>query len=341
MIHTYIMKFFNASNRDINNSELLAKREALIDYNNKEWANWFKDFLEAVTITRNELSTKSELNSREQFLNEVLNQNGIVNKLIEIISREFDTVSKSIEEKLKARADGAKVVINGQDAVSEIITYALTDPRVFRLLNELKSTTEKSKDSDSNETPTFWDKFKKVLLNIFHKIFGFTETEVKADSLMERFNETLNRIYNKDYRDMNPDGIVYGIKQNSETPGREGDVVGSGTSAESQVNSAIESETETDTVIESEIEIPVESKTDITTEEDEDINWDDDYDDIDGNLKLSTILSDSNSNSSTVLTEDVSENSKFLTNEVSKYLYNSVVSLNKNNNFDELNKRIC
>ena len=28
---------------------------------------------------------------------------------------------------------------------------------------------------------------------------------------MERFNDVLNRIYNKDFRDMEPDGITYGL----------------------------------------------------------------------------------------------------------------------------------
>lgn len=54
---------------------------------------------------------------------------------------------------------------------------------------------------------------------------------------MERFNDVLNRIYNKDFRDMEPDGITYGIRTNSPVPGREGAVERSGTSATSTVES--------------------------------------------------------------------------------------------------------
>lgn len=54
---------------------------------------------------------------------------------------------------------------------------------------------------------------------------------------MERFNDVLNRIYNKDFRDMEPDGITYGIRTNSPAPDREGAVEGSGTSATSTVES--------------------------------------------------------------------------------------------------------
>lgn len=237
MIHTYIMKFFNATHRDINNPELLAKREALIDYNNKEWQEWFADFNQAVINTRAELTGKTDLNDRERFLKDMLSDKGIANKFIEIISQEISSISESIDTKLKDRAKGTKNVINGKDAISEIVTYSLTDPRIFRLLNELHSTTERVEGSENLETPTFWEKFKRILLNIFEKIFGFKDTEVKTDSLMERFNDVLNRIYNKDFRDMEPDGITYGIRTNSPAPGREGAVEGSGTSAISTVES--------------------------------------------------------------------------------------------------------
>ena len=237
MIHTYIMKFFNATHRDINNPELLAKREALIDYNNKEWQEWFADFNQAVINTRAKLTGKTDLNDRERFLKDMLSDKGIANRFIEIISQEISSISESIDTKLKDRAKGAKNVINGKDAISEIVTYALTDPRIFKLLNELHSTTERVEGSENLETPTFWEKFKRVLLNIFEKIFGFKDTEVKTDSLMERFNDVLNRIYNKDFRDMEPDGITYGIRTNSPAPGREGAVEGSGTSATSTVES--------------------------------------------------------------------------------------------------------
>lgn len=237
MIHTYIMKFFNATHRDINNPELLAKREALIDYNNKEWQEWFADFNQAVINTRAELTGKTDLNDRERFLKDMLSDKGIANRFIEIISQEISSISESIDTKLKDRAKGTKNVINGKDAISEIVTYSLTDPRIFRLLNELHSTTERVEGSENLETPTFWEKFKRILLNIFEKIFGFKDTEVKTDSLMERFNDVLNRIYNKDFRDMEPDGITYGIRTNSPAPGREGAVEGSGTSAISTVES--------------------------------------------------------------------------------------------------------
>ena len=237
MIHTYIMKFFNATHRDINNPELLAKREALIDYNNKEWQEWFADFNQAVINTRAELTGKTDLNDRERFLKDMLSDKGIANRFIEIISQEISSISESIDTKLKDRAKGTKNVINGKDAISEIVTYSLTDPRIFRLLNELHSTTERVEGSENLKTPTFWEKFKRILLNIFEKIFGFKDTEVKTDSLMERFNDVLNRIYNKDFRDMEPDGITYGIRTNSPAPGREGAVEGSGTSAISTVES--------------------------------------------------------------------------------------------------------
>lgn len=237
MIHTYIMKFFNATHRDINNPELLAKREALIDYNNKEWQEWFADFNQAVINTRAELTGKTDLNDRERFLKDMLSDKGIANRFIEIISQEISSISESIDTKLKDRAKGTKNVINGKDAISEIVTYSLTDPRIFRLLNELHSTTERVEGSENLETPTFWEKFKRILLNIFEKIFGFKDTEVKTDSLMERFNDVLNRIYNKDFRDMEPDGITYGIRTNSPVPGREGAVERSGTSATSTVES--------------------------------------------------------------------------------------------------------
>ena len=56
-----------------------------------------------------------------------------------------------------------------------------------------------------------------------------------------------------------------------------------------------------------------------------DIDWDDDYVNIEGDLKLSMSLSDSSS----------------IATNISKYLNDSVASLNKNTNFDETNKRIC
>lgn len=317
MIHTYIMKFFNSTMRDINNPEKLAQREALIDYNNKEWQTWFEDFTKAITNTRQELANKTDLNDREKFLKDMLRDGGIVNKLIQVITNEFTSINESISRKLEARKNGAKVVINGQDAVSEIITYALTDPRIFRLLNELKSTTDRVEGSEDIETPTFWDKFKKVLLNIFQKIFGVIDTKVKADSLMERLNDTINRIYNKDFRDMNPNVTISSIQWSLEAPGREGDVVESGTSAETTVESPI--------LIETETKVQTEESIDTTIEEDEDIDWDDDYVDIEGDLKLSMSLSDSSS----------------IATNISKYLNDSVASLNKNTNFDETNKRIC
>ena len=317
MIHTYIMKFFNSTMRDINNPEKLAQREALIDYNNKEWQAWFEDFTKAIANTRQELAGKTDLNDREKFLKDMLRDGGIVNKLIQVITNEFTSINESISRKLEARKNGAKVVINGQDAVSEIITYALTDPRIFRLLNELKSTTDRIEGSEDIETPTFWDKFKKVLLNIFQKIFGVIDTKVKADSLMERLNDTINRIYNKDFRDMNPNVTISSIQWSLEAPGREGDVVERGTSAETTVESPI--------LIETETKVQTEESIDTTIEEDEDINWDDDYVDIEGDLKLSMSLSDSSS----------------IATNISKYLNDSVASLNKNTNFDETNKRIC
>lgn len=145
MIHTYIMKFFNATHRDINNPELLAKREALIDYNNKEWQEWFADFNQAVINTRAELTSKTDLNDRERFLKDMLSDKGIANRFIEIVSQEISSISESIDTKLKDRVKGAKNVINGKDAISEIVTYALTDPRILDfsmnsilLLNVLK-----------------------------------------------------------------------------------------------------------------------------------------------------------------------------------------------------------
>lgn len=145
MIHTYIMKFFNATHRDINNPELLAKREALIDYNNKEWQEWFADFNQAVINTRAELTGKTDLNDRERFLKDMLSDKGIANRFIEIVSQEISSISESIDTKLKDRVKGAKNVINGKDAISEIVTYALTDPRILDfsmnsilLLNVLK-----------------------------------------------------------------------------------------------------------------------------------------------------------------------------------------------------------
>lgn len=317
MIHTYIMKFFNSTMRDINNPEKLAQREALIDYNNKEWQTWFEDFTKVITNTRQELANKTDLNDREKFLKDMLRDGGIVNKLIQVITNEFTSINESISRKLEARKNGAKVVINGQDAVSEIITYALTDPRIFRLLNELKSTTDRVEGSEDIETPTFWDKFKKVLLNIFQKIFGVIDTKVKADSLMERLNDTINRIYNKDFRDMDSNITISSIQWSLEAPGREGDVVERGTSAETMVESPI--------LIETETKVQTEESIDTTIEEDEDIDWDDDYVDIEGDLKLSMSLS----NSSSIATN------------ISKYLNDSVASLNKNTNFDETNKRIC
>ena len=317
MIHTYIMKFFNSTMRDINNPEKLAQREAIIDYNNKEWQAWFEDFTKAIANTRQELAGKTDLNDREKFLKDMLRDGGIVNKLIQVITNEFTSINESISRKLEARKNGAKVVINGQDAISEIITYALTDPRIFRLLNELKSTTDRIEGSEDIETPTFWNKFKKVLLNIFQKIFGVIDTKVKADSLMERLNDTINRIYNKDFRDMDPNVTISSIRWSLEAPGREGDVVERGTSAETTVESPILTETET--------EVQTEESIDTTIEEDEDIDWDDDYVDIKGDLKLSMSLSDSSS----------------IATNISKYLNDSVASLNKNTNFDETNKRIC
>lgn len=317
MIHTYIMKFFNSTMRDINNPEKLAQREALIDYNNKEWQAWFEDFTKAIANARQELANKTDLNDREKFLKDMLRDEGIVNKLIQVITNEFTSINESISRKLEARKNGAKVVINGQDAVSEIITYALTDSRIFRLLNELKSTTDRIEGSEDIKTPTFWDKFKKVLLNIFQKIFGVIDTKVKADSLMERLNDTINRIYNKDFRDMNPNVTISSIQWSLEAPGREGDVVERGTSAETTVESPI--------LIETETKVQTEESIDTTIEEDEDIDWDDDYVDIEGDLKLSMSLSDSSS----------------IATNISKYLNDSVASLNKNTNFDETNKRIC
>lgn len=317
MIHTYIMKFFNSTMRDINTPEKLAQREALIDYNNKEWQAWFEDFTKAIANTRQELAGKTDLNDREKFLKDILKDGGIANKLIQVITNEFTSINESISRKLEARKNGAKVVINGQDAVSEIITYALTDPRIFRLLNELKSTTDRVEGSEDIETPTFWDKFKKVLLNIFQKIFGVIDTKVKADSLMERLNDTINRIYNNDFRDMDPNVTISSIQWSLEAPGREGDVVERGTSAETTVESPI--------LIETETKVQTEESIDTTIEEDEDIDWDDDYVDIEGDLKLSMSLSDSSS----------------IATNISKYLNDSVASLNKNTNFDETNKRIC
>lgn len=54
--------------RDINNPEKLAQREALIDYNNKEWQAWFEDFTKAIANARQELADKTDLNDREKFL---------------------------------------------------------------------------------------------------------------------------------------------------------------------------------------------------------------------------------------------------------------------------------
>ena len=313
MIHTYIMKFFNATHRDINNPELLAKREALIDYNNKEWQEWFADFNQAVINTRAELTGKTDLNDRERFLKDMLSDKGIANRFIEIVSQEISSISESINTKLKDRAKGAKNVINGKDAISEIITYALTDSRIFRLLNELHSTTKRVEGSENLETPTFWEKFKRVLLNIFEKIFGFKDTEVKTDSLMERFNDVLNRIYNKDFRDMEPDGITYGIRTNSPVPGREGAVVGSGTSAASTVESTTtEVQNAVNTAANGDANATAESPTQTTPRR---------------RARLGT-SSDSNIKAAQVL-------------EAVKYLHDSVDSLNKNSNLDETNKRIC
>ena len=313
MIHTYIMKFFNATHRDINNPELLAKREALIDYNNKEWQEWFADFNQAVINARAELAGKTDLNDRERFLKDMLSDKGIANRFIEIVSQEISSISESIDTKLKDRAKGAKNVINGKDAISEIVTYSLTDPRIFRLLNELHSTTERVKGSENVETPTFWEKFKRILLNIFEKIFGFKDTEVKTDSLMERFNDVLNRIYNKDFRDMEPDGITYGIRTNSPVPGREGAVEGSGTSATSTVESTTtEVQNAVNTAANGDANATAESPTQITPRR---------------RARLGT-SSSSNIKAAQVL-------------EAVKYLHDSVDSLNKNSNLDETNKRIC
>ena len=313
MIHTYIMKFFNATHRDINNPELLAKREALIDYNNKEWQEWFADFNQAVINARAELAGKTDLNDRERFLKDMLSDKGIANRFIEIVSQEISSISESIDTKLKDRAKGAKNVINGKDAISEIVTYALTDPRIFRLLNELHSTTERVEGSENLETPTFWEKFKRVLLNIFEKIFGFKDTEVKTDSLMERFNDVLNRIYNKDFRDMEPDGITYGIRTNSPVPGREGAVEGSGTSAVSTVESTTtEVQNAVNTAANGDTNATAESPTQTTPRR---------------RARLGT-SSSSNIKAAQIL-------------ETVKYLHDSVDSLNKNSNLDETNKRIC
>ena len=134
---------------------------------------------------------------------------------------------------------------------------------------------------------------------------------------MERLNDTINRIYNKDFRDMNPNVTISSIQWSLEAPGREGDVVERGMSAETMVESPILTETET--------KVQTEESIDTTIEEDEDIDWDDDYVDIEGDLKLSMSLSDSSS----------------IATNISKYLNDSVASLNKNTNFDETNKRIC
>ena len=112
---------------------------------------------------------------------------------------------------------------------------------------------------------------------------------------------------------MEPDGITYGIRMNSPVPGREGAVVGSGTSATSTVESTTtEVQNAVNTAANGDANATAESPTQTTPRR---------------RARLGT-SSNSNIKAAQVL-------------EAVKYLHDSVDSLNKNSNLDETNKRIC
>ncbi|MBD5584360.1 MAG: hypothetical protein HDQ88_04710 [Clostridia bacterium] len=328
MLHVFMMKHYNITQSELRLKEIREQKEALIQFHNEEVTKWINDFIASIKAAKERIAKATEpLSHNDSIINAALNtgETSVIDQLITIFTNEVNEVNANIQELLEARAKGTDVIINGQQTLQEVFTYAFTEPQVYHILNALESVSERDVNADNMQTPTIWQKFLDVIRKIFARIFNIANTEVNKGSSLERLMDVINKVFTNGPSDIDIKSFTIGDSLNLADPGREENVDRSDTNSESSGDSAEEANTA------EEVE-PTSSETNESENEEETTNEDDD--DF-GDLFVDTNHGDIKA--SKVLTNNEQNNVKDAVN----YLHKLNDMSNENIIFDEMEQRIC
>lgn len=329
MLHTFMLSHMRKYKGEA--------RVKIIQNNNEVIREWIDDFIKATGIKLEQLKAKKENNEKLTKIEEkiyTLLTNGFTDSLIAAFSQEIEE-SNTLIEKYK---NGETSELHVNASLQEPITYAFSNVNVFTLLNNIESITERDLEAAKTEPISLWKKLKAVVLKFIAKLMGQSNSSVRINenSLIERLDDAINKIYNYNLYSDNLDTSIDTIR-NLEAPGRE----------EGEVRSDDEmslSEDEDEETLTSDIDRIVSESENI----DEDL-YDNDEDNIDIEEDASDandfILDDIFSKESKILDTNIdlttSNTSTNVTTNAIKDLTKAIDMLNINAKLDELRNPIC
>lgn len=329
MLHTFMLSHMRRYKGE--------DRVKVIQNNNEVIREWINDFVKATGIKLEQLKAKKKNNESLTELEEkiyTLLTNGFTDSLIAAFSQEIEE-SNALIEKYK---NGETSELHVNASLQEPIAYAFSNVNVFTLLNNIESTTKRDLEAAKTEPITLWKKLKDAVLKFIAKLMGQANSSAKIneDTLMERLDDAINKIYNDDLYDNNLDASINTIR-NLEAPGRE----------EGEVRSDDElslSEDEDTEILTSDIDrIVNESENidkDVSIDSEDNLDIEEESDDI-----IDSALDDFFSKESKILDTTIdltlSSISTNVTTNAIKDLTTAIDMLNINAKLDELKNPIC
>lgn len=213
MLHTFMLSHMRSYKGE--------DRVKVIQNNNEVIREWIDDFVKATGTKLEQLKAKKKNNESLTKLEEkiyTLLTNGFTDSLIAAFSQEIEE-SNALIERYK---NGETSELNVNASLQEPIAYAFSNVNVFTLLNNIESTTERDFEAAKTKPTTLWKKLKDAVLRFIAKLMGQANSSAKINenTLMERLDDAINKIYNNDLYDSNLDASI-GTIRNLEAPGRE------------------------------------------------------------------------------------------------------------------------
>lgn len=323
LIHTFLFKTFHVSFTEFTSKNKIVQNR--IRKYNKDMIEWIEDFIISYNNMKTLIEEKSKagetLTADEQFIKTLIDK-GVIDKLINAFNNEINRIN----EHYKKAAENPLYTLNGNDTIQEPVTYAFSDPVIFKLFNILKSTTERKTILEQiSKNSSLWTKLKNIIMDMFVKIAGIINRKINEDSILERLDDIINNIYNTSEETLNNIDISDSTLSYSVAPGREeGEVRSDINIPSSDVLDVNSTESNIDT---NDIEVEEE-----TIEDDslDDMNYGDEYNaDFMTDIYTDSYLNNNDNNQSSTI------------NNIEEYLNNLMVDLDKNINLDDTNRILC